>query len=124
MVDSRNRVDSGIWSTQVGDPLADGREGVAHRSSSDSLTVLTTASVSESVDEEAGEFLFGVGNITEGDVVAVAFAELFPMPHDAGLSLPRFRGGGSSGESKRSAEIRGETTSCGSWTSRHGFACG
>ena len=130
MVLSCDRVDSGIRLTQVGDPLADGRDGFAHRSSSDRFVLLSEATVAVAVDEEAGESLIAlgdavvVGDITEGDVVAEAVTEGLPVAHDAGASSAGLRGGGSSGESKRRAEISGEATSGGRGTSRQGFGCG
>ena len=80
--------------------------------------------VAESADEEAGELLVVFGDITEGEIVAEAVTEGLPVTHDPGIGLSRFSSGGSSGESKRSAEIRGEATLGGRGTSRQGFACG
>ena len=62
MVLSCDRVDSGIWLTQVGDPLADGRDGIVHHSRSDRVVALSVAVVAESVDEKARELLVGVGD--------------------------------------------------------------
>ena len=124
MVPSCDRVDSGIRLTQVGDPLADGRDGVAHCSRSDRLVALSGASVAEAVDEEAGELSVGFGDVTEGEVAAEAVTEGLPVAHDPGVRLSGLRGDGSRGESKRSTEISGEANSGGSGTSRHALACG
>ena len=124
MVPSCDKVDSGIRVTQVGDPLVDGRDGVAHRIRSNRVVVLSAAAVAESADEEAGEPLVVFGEIPEGEVVAEAVTEGLPVTHDPGVGSARFSGGGSRGESKRSAEISGKETSGGRGTRHQGFACG
>ena len=89
------RVESRIRCTQVGDPLADGREGITHCRRSDRVFGLSTFSVLDAVDEEAAQLGFFAHDITEGDGMAEGVAVGFPVPEDFGVSTLRLRGGGS-----------------------------
>ena len=90
MVLSRDRVDAGIRSTQVGDPLADGRDGVANCSRPNRLVILSVAAVVESVDEEVGELLVHAHDITEDDISVVFVAEGLPVPMIPALAFRVF----------------------------------
>ena len=67
---------SGIWLTQVGDPLCHGTECRSHCVSSDRVLGAAVAAVAESEDEEVGEASLVVRDITEGRVDAELFAEV------------------------------------------------
>ena len=118
------RVESRIRCTQVGDPLADGREGVTHCRRSDRVIGLSAFSVLDAVDEEAAELGLVAHAITEGDGVAEGVAVGLPVPEDLGVGTLRLRGGGSCGESERSAEMSGKEISGGTWRRRHPLGCG
>ena len=57
---------SGIRLTQVGDPLADGSEGLTHCASADRVVGRSGLSVLDAIDEEEAELCFLARDITEG----------------------------------------------------------
>ena len=69
---------SWIWLTQVGDPLANGKKGLIHRSSPD--LVVTAVAVGE--DEEISNLVTLFRHVTEGWVFAVLGAEEGPASED------------------------------------------
>ena len=56
----------GIFSTQVGDPLAHRQEGRAHAASFDGLSTPSRPAVSETEHEEVAEFCFRVHHFPQG----------------------------------------------------------
>lgn len=85
---------------------------------------MSAFSVFDAVDEEAAELGLGVRDIIEGDGVAESLAVGLPVSEDFGVCTLRLRGGGSCGESERSAEMSGEEISDGTWRRRHPLGCG
>ena len=96
--------------THVGDPLADGREGLTHCIRSDRVVGLSGLSVAETVDQQVPELLLLPHDITEGNVAADGFAEVVPVSEDLGAGSLRLGGGSGGSDCERSAEISGELT--------------
>ena len=115
---------SGIWLTQVGDPLCHGTECRSHCVSSDRVLGAAVAAVAESKDEEVGEASLVVRDITEGRGDAEFFAEVAPEPEGAGSSAGGLGSDGVGRESQRSIEVRLELVSGGRWSSFQGCCCG
>ena len=115
---------SGIWLTQVGDPLCHGTECRSHCVSADRVVGATVAAVSESEDEEVGEASLIVRDITEGRGDAELLAEVVPEPEGAGSRPGGLGGDGVGRESQRNIEVSPELVSGGRCSSFQGRCCG
>ena len=99
---------SWIGCTHVGEPRADGNEGLVHCISTDRLAGLAGLSVAETEDEEVTEALVGVVDVMEGTGDPKFSAEGQPLSKDlvvGGTSLCTSAG---LGNSQRRAEISSE----------------
>ena len=108
-----DNLDSGIWFTQVGEPLAHSREGFADCISSYRLTLLAVLSISEGEDEQDGDFVFLRSDRTEGRGLVDGLTEGDPVFKYFGLSFRVLGSVGTGGDLERSAEISRELTSGG-----------
>ena len=73
-------VEAWIWSTHVGDPMADGCEGFSHCVSNHRFVLAAVASVAHGVDKWAAAAEFRVTQMfSEGAGDALLLAELGPM---------------------------------------------
>ena len=115
---------AGIVFTQVGDPLAHGREGGLHCASSDGETGLAFLSEPLSEGEDRAEAVLPVSDVPQGRVVAQVAAEGRPAAEDLVSSPPMLDGVGLGGDRERSAEISDEAVSGSRCSSRHGLSCG
>ena len=114
---------SRIVLTQVGCPLAHGREGCKHCLSSHRFTLLPSLAVSQAKDEQVGDLVV-LGQAIQGAGAPVLLAEGFPEAKYFVAGLLLFGGGGSRGELERSAEISCEEICLGRCRSTHGLGCG
>lgn len=105
---------SGIEFTQVGDPLADGRQGFIHCASSHRVTGGAASAHSEAVDQHVGDAVLLTFDITEGWMDPDFLTEKGPPSKGGVFGLSMFCGGGCGGERESSAEVRLEYTSGGS----------
>ena len=114
---------SRIFATQVGNPLANGREGFLDRISSDRFVTLPFESVAESPDEEVGESVVG-WSVQEIRGLAELFAEVLPVSEDLGLGCSMLGGVGSGGQVESSAEVSNEVYTGFRRRSTQGLSCG
>ena len=77
---------SGIWLTQVGDPLGHGAKGGTNGISADRVVGEAVPAVAEGKDEEVSEAAFGAHNITEAWLDLDAGGEGAPVAEGPGLS--------------------------------------
>ena len=82
MLLGRSWREPGIWVTQVGNPLAHGREDTLKRVRSDRLVALAGSSVPPQEDQEVGDFVLKVGKVMEGRGLPVLLAEGSPDAED------------------------------------------
>lgn len=99
-----SRVDAGILSTQVGEPLPNGGEGVRYCLSADLLPFLTMESVEHGEGEEVVELLFRLHPV-EGTRLAFAVAEVRPDAEDLVFGSSSFGSGSFACILERTAEI-------------------
>ncbi len=115
---------SGIWLTQVGDPLRHGTQCRSHCVSADRVVGEAVAAVVDGEDEEVGDSSFGIRDITEGWVGPDLLAEGAPVPEGPAPSLVGFAGDGCARELQSSIEVSVVLVSGGRWSSRQGVGCG
>ena len=111
---------SGIRFTQVGYPLADGKEGLIHCVTSDSVRHAVTVGV----DEEVSNLVQLVRDVTEGWTLAEGGAESDPF---AKFAIAGFGGLGDNVRVRgleSSAEVRLKLKSALRWSSVQGSGCG
>lgn len=116
-------LETGIWFTQVGEPLADGRKGVTNCASSDRFTLLSSFAILEAEDEEVADFVLRI-EVTEGRGLALSSAEVRPDAEDLVGGFSALGSGGFGGKVERSAEFSFKAALDGRWSSRHGLSCG
>ena len=112
-----------ILETQVGNPLANGREGCLNCVRSNSDVTAAVLSVPECEDEEIEHFV-SLSDITEVRGLAVLLAEFGPV---AKMGVTRFSclgGSGSGGDLESSVEISCEATLDGRCSIFQGLVCG
>ncbi len=115
---------SGIWETQVGDPLAHRQQGFIHCASSHAFAGLATGAVAMGEDEEVADLVFLTRDSTEGRVLPVLVAEGDPGVEDLGIGPLSLACSGFVGKRQSSAEVKVELVSGERWSSRHGLSCG
>ena len=121
---SRSR-EAGIWFTQVGEPLSDGREDLRYGVSPDIvLTPPGALTVSVDVDDEVVELVVWVEDVLKSRVSADGVAEVDPAVEVLAGGSPGSRDIGRRGGLERRAEVSREASSGGSVRSRQGLACG
>ena len=76
---------SGIWLTQVGDPLGHGAKGGTNGISPDRSVGEAVAAVAHGEDEEVREAALGAHDITEGWLDVDAGGEVGPVAEGSGL---------------------------------------
>ena len=113
-----------ILVSQVGYPLANGRNCLAHRASSYRFVTEAESAVSHEVNKEEGELVFLIANGIEARGSVVQGTELCPMSELGALGALGLGSVGSAGDLERSAEISLEVVSDGRCSSRQGLVCG
>jgi len=115
----------GIGLTQVGNPLANAREGFSHCVSCHRFVFATVPSVSQGIDEHVAVAQFLVAQaMSEGAGDALLEAKGDPVAEGGGLGVPVLGGVGLAGELESRFEISLETSLGGGWTSCQGLCCG
>ena len=121
---SRTR-EAGIWFTQVGEPLSDGREDLRYGVSPDIVLTSTGAlAVAVGVDDNVVEAVLDVRDVFKSRVNGEGVAELGPSLEILAGGNPGSRDIGRRGGLERSAEVSREASSAFSVRSRQGLACG
>ena len=115
---------SGIFATQVGDPLAHHQEGRAHAASFDGVSTASRPAVSEAENEEVADFRFRVHHFPQGWVDLEVVAEFGPEFEDSVALFRRFGCVDCGGERQRSAKVSEEIHCSGTSNSVQGFSCG
>ena len=119
------QVKAGIWLTQAGDPLADGRKGFSHCISNHRFVLAAFASVAHGADKQAAAAKFWVAQVcSEGAGDALLVAERDPVSEGGGLGVAVLRGVGLAGELESRFEISLESKPGGGCTSCQGLCCG
>ena len=113
-----------ILLAQVGYPLANGRDGVAHRANSDRVVTQSVTPVADEVDEQEGELVLRVANGIEARGLSELGTEVDPVLEMGVLASSGLGSDGSAGVFERSAEISREAVSGDRWSSRQGLGCG
>ena len=117
--------EAGIFPTQVGDPLSNGRERLRCCISPDGLTTFSgTAAVSDGEDDDVGQSVFHIGDPSEGRFMTELSAEVCPLSKERALGSPGSRDICFGGGFERSAEISLEASSDARCNRRQGLACG
>ena len=107
---------SGIWLTQVGDPLGHGTNGI----SADRVVGETVPAVAEGKDKEVSEAAFGAHDITEAWLDLDAGGEGAPVAEGPGLSAVGLAGVGAERELQSSVEVSAVAVVGGRWSSFQG----
>ena len=115
---------SGIWLTQVGDPLGHGAEGGTNGTSSDRVVGEPVLAVPEGEDKEVCEAALGVGDITEGWVHPELLGEGTPVAEGAVAGASGFAGVGAECELQSSIEVSAVAVAGGRCSSFQGVRCG
>ena len=115
---------SGILETHVGDPLADGLEGLPHCISADRLVGRSGLAVGDTIDEQVAEAGFWIVDSTEGWILVESATEIDPAPEGIVFGFPGLGRGSGRGDSQRSAESSGETNSLERVSRVQGSVCG
>ena len=117
--------EAGIFSTQVGDPLADGSEDLRYGTMSDiSLAAAGPFPASADVDDDVVEPVVDIGDVRKCRLNMVLVAELGPFAKFLARGSPGSRDIGRSGGLERSAEVSREASSGCRVRIRQGLLCG
>ena len=112
-----------IWEAQVGNPLANGREGCLNCVRLNRDVTAAVLSVPEREDEEIEDFVSS-SDITEVRGLAVLLAEVVPVAEVGVTRLSCLGGSGSGGDFESSVDISCEATLDGRCSIFQGLGCG
>ena len=111
---------SGIWLTQVGDPLGHGAKGGTNGISADRVVGEAVPAVAEGEDEDVSKAAFGAHDITEAWLDLNAGGEGAPVAEGPGLSAVGLAGVGTERELQSSIEVSVVAVAGGRWSSFQG----
>ena len=111
---------SGIWLTQVGDPLGHGTKGGTNGISADRVVGEAVPAVAVGEDKEVSEAAFSTHDITEAWLDLDAGGEGAPVAESPGLRAGCLAGVGAERELQSSIEVSAVAVAGGRWSSFQG----